>query len=72
MRYPQAVAIISDDCIDLVFFWTKISALALQTHDGKECLFLRGPVLLVLGLVIPLCRIVAMRPAKPLKQSVYQ
>ena len=35
MWYPQVIIIISDDCSGLVFFWTKISALVLQTHDGK-------------------------------------
>ena len=60
IRYPQVIAIFTDDCIGLVFFWIKISALALQTYDGMEylffqCLVCSGPVLLVLGLVIPLC-----------------
>ena len=40
MGYPQVIIIFSDDCIGLVFFWTKISSLALQTHDGKEWLLL--------------------------------
>ena len=41
-RYPQVIVIFSDDCIGLVFFYTKISALALPTHDGMECLFFKG------------------------------
>ena len=44
MRYLQVIVIFNDDRIGLVFFWIKISALPLQTHDGKEYLFLRGPV----------------------------
>ena len=42
MTYPQVIVIFSDDCIGLVFFWTKISALALQTHYGKEMFIPQG------------------------------